>query len=222
MTCPNCASSDPISGSTSRPWPPDSGKRCGSKLLKSPARGCPGLSRQHSMTILGRTKNSSTSQSVHMFVKAGANLWATRNSATISLFASKSNVCRTYRAPISQLSSQSTSLATSPTLLQRCGSTRSRHFFTSRKYRRIASKEPTTSTAMDTPALLETASCMAAAAKPLPSPAATMSLLVRLKMRRTFDADSKMSWPKSSRPFRRKLATEFRCAIPCTNALCTS
>mmetsp|Transcript_52667 Transcript_52667/g.171214 ORF Transcript_52667/g.171214 Transcript_52667/m.171214 type:complete len:232 (-) Transcript_52667:955-1650(-) len=104
---------------------PAAAKRCGSRFLTKLARCCPGSATKSKMTMRGSTRKSSTSQSSHIDVSAGATCWAARTSETTSQMPSRSGASRTYRAPTSQLVSQSTSLETSPGLLQRWGSTRS-------------------------------------------------------------------------------------------------
>mmetsp|Transcript_70633 Transcript_70633/g.184164 ORF Transcript_70633/g.184164 Transcript_70633/m.184164 type:complete len:327 (+) Transcript_70633:427-1407(+) len=115
---------------------------------------------------------------------------------TVSQTASRSCSSRTYLAPISQLSSQSTRRATRPLLLHKWGSTRSKQRLTSRRYLRIASNDSTTSAARQRTALR----------------AMSGSLLVSTRLR-TACALSRISPARSSRPLRRKLATALRRAM---------
>mmetsp|Transcript_33626 Transcript_33626/g.78582 ORF Transcript_33626/g.78582 Transcript_33626/m.78582 type:complete len:210 (+) Transcript_33626:226-855(+) len=118
--------------------------RCGSKLLSS-SECLSGLSTNRSHIILGRNKKSPTSQSSHMAARDGTYFWAARISETTSQMAVNISECWTYRAPVSQHSSQSTRRATNPTLLHKWGSTHSRQFSTSCRYRRTALQDSHTS-----------------------------------------------------------------------------
>mmetsp|Transcript_41239 Transcript_41239/g.131048 ORF Transcript_41239/g.131048 Transcript_41239/m.131048 type:complete len:302 (+) Transcript_41239:784-1689(+) len=169
---------------------------------------CVGTARKRSQMILGRTMNNSTSQSSHMAMRAGHTRCARRISATKSHTMSSSFSCCTYRIPTSQLSSQSTKRATSPTLLQRCGSTRSRQRSTSRKYSRMTSKDSTTSVERmrAAPSTMELS---------VPPSAASQRCSVATASKSTLTA-------RSSRPLRRKFATELRCEMHFTRRSCAS
>mmetsp|Transcript_29700 Transcript_29700/g.78822 ORF Transcript_29700/g.78822 Transcript_29700/m.78822 type:complete len:296 (-) Transcript_29700:326-1213(-) len=165
-----------------------------------------GCLRYRSQIILGSTKKSSTSQSLHIEVKAGTKRCAARISVTKSHKALRSGVRWTYLIPTSQLSSQSTKRATNPALLHKCGSTRSKQSSTSLKYSRMAEKESTTSVAR----------IRAAAMACAPAPSASASLTKR----NASTASRSTSTRKSSRPLRRKFATEFSRAMQATSRSC--
>mmetsp|Transcript_28000 Transcript_28000/g.73884 ORF Transcript_28000/g.73884 Transcript_28000/m.73884 type:complete len:275 (+) Transcript_28000:930-1754(+) len=187
---------------------PSSLKRCGSKFFNR-AVSLSGLAKNRSQIILGNTMNSSTSHSSHIAVREGTNFCATLICATRSQTALRSGACCTYRVPTSQLSSQSTRRATRPTLLHKCGSTRSKHFSTSRRYSRIAMKDSTTSVARVR---------AADNALALISPSDT----VVLQWCSVWSASLSTSARRSSRPFRRKLATELIRAMQATRRRCSS
>mmetsp|Transcript_28043 Transcript_28043/g.74163 ORF Transcript_28043/g.74163 Transcript_28043/m.74163 type:complete len:258 (+) Transcript_28043:446-1219(+) len=179
---------------------------CGRSILSSSARGLSGSARKQSQMILGRAMKSSTSQSPTIAVRLGATCSADWISDARSETASKIFPSRTKRAPISQLSSQSSSCATRPALLQRWGSTRSRHPLTFCRYARMAPKDSTTSAAR---------MCAAPRAFLPAAPAASARCRIAAAL-------SRMSTLRSSRPLPRKFATEFRCATHAARRRCSS